>query len=44
MRIRSFAPAPGFGYRLYQFNAQGFPSEEAVIRTVIALLEGGQRR
>jgi hypothetical protein len=35
VRVYSFTPAPGFGYRLYQFNAQGFSSEEAVIRTTI---------
>jgi hypothetical protein len=34
-RIRSFVPAPGFGYRPYQFNAQGFSSEEAIVRTTI---------
>lgn len=35
VRVYSFAPAPGFGYRPYQFNAQGFSSEEAVIRATI---------
>ena len=34
-RIRAFAPAPGFGYRLYQFNALGFPSDEALVRAAI---------
>jgi hypothetical protein len=34
-RIRTFTFAPGFGYRLYQFNAQGFSSDEALVRVVI---------
>ncbi len=34
-RIRSFAPAPGFAYRTYSFNALGFPSDEAVLRAVL---------
>ena len=34
-RIRGFAPAPGFGYRPYPFNALRLSSEEALIRAVI---------
>jgi hypothetical protein len=33
-RIRTFVPAPGFGYHVYRFNAFGLSSEEAVVRAV----------
>lgn len=35
VRVRCFAPAPGFAYHTYQFNASGFASDEAVIRAII---------
>jgi hypothetical protein len=33
--IRSFAPAPGFGYHVYRLNARGLGSDEAVQRALL---------
>lgn len=35
LRIRGFAPAPGFGYHVYRFNLFGLSSEEALTRAVL---------
>ena len=35
VRIRSFVPAPGFGYHVYRFNAQGLSSEQALPRVLL---------
>jgi O-antigen ligase len=34
-RIRGFAPAPGFDYHAYPFNALRFSSDEAIVRATI---------
>jgi O-antigen ligase/polysaccharide polymerase Wzy-like membrane protein len=35
-RIRSFRPAPGFDYEVYQLNAFGFSSDEALLRATLS--------
>lgn len=35
VRIRGFAPAPGFGYHVYRINALGLSSEEALRRALL---------
>lgn len=31
LRVRGFAPAPGFAYHVYRFNAFGMPSEDVLV-------------